>query len=202
MLLAYLLGSVSGSLMLGRLQGIDIREVGSGNAGATNALRARGVPFALGVAIIDVGKGMLAAGWIPQLGWLLQDPLVERIWVITACGMAAVVGHIYPFWHQFRGGKGGATVIGVYAILAPKVLLPAAMVFVISVILTGYVGLSTMLTVISAVIFAVVFYTGNWSIAGFAAAMAMLIVFAHRSNLQRMLGGTENRVERAMIWRK
>lgn len=200
--LAYLLGSLSGSLLLGRLKGTDIREMGSGNAGATNALRTQGVVFALGVAVFDVGKGILAAAWLAHASWLPLDPELERIWVVAACGASAVVGHIYPFWHDFRGGKGAATLIGAYCIVAPKLLLPALVVFVTSVVLSGYVGLSTILTVIAAVFLSLVLYADVSTPFWFATAMAVLVVVAHRANVQRMIAGNENRLERAMIWRK
>ncbi len=200
--LAYLLGSFSGSLLLGRLKGTDIRELGSGNAGATNALRTQGVMFALGVAIIDVGKGILAAAWLPHAAWLPIDPSLERIWVVAACGSAAVVGHIFPFWHDFRGGKGAATLIGAYCIVAPKLIVPALLVFLVSVTLTGYVGLSTIITVIAAVGFSMILYAGVSTPFWFALTMAILVVVAHRANIQRMIAGNENRLERAMVWRR
>ena len=113
-LIAYLLGSLLGAMLIGALRGVDIRETGSGNAGGTNALRTQGFWFAVGVALIDVGKGALAVAWLP--GWqpmgLPADPLVDRGWLAVACGAAAVAGHIWPLWHEFRGGKGGATLLG------------------------------------------------------------------------------------------
>lgn len=202
MFIAYLLGSVSGSLLLGRFIGADIRTMGSGNAGATNALRTQGLGFAVGVALIDVSKGVLAAAWVSNWSWLPQDPSLERVYVMAACGAAAVVGHVYPFWHDFRGGKGAATLIGTYCIIAPKLLAPALAVFVLSVVLTGYVGFSTILTVIAALGFSFLFYAGHHTVAWFAFAMAVLVVFAHRANVQRMLAGNENRLERAMVFKK
>ena len=110
-LAAYLLGSINGSLLLGRLRGIDIRTQGSGNAGGTNALRTQGKVFALGVVLIDIGKAYVAAGWLPQ--WLPDFGGVSGSrWLDMACAFAAIVGHVYPVFHGFRGGKGGATVLG------------------------------------------------------------------------------------------
>ncbi|MEO0998981.1 MAG: glycerol-3-phosphate acyltransferase, partial [Pseudomonadota bacterium] len=101
-LLAYLAGSVSGSLVMGRLHGgVDIRTAGSGNAGGTNALRTQGAKFALGVIAIDIGKGALAGSIIANA--FGADPLAA-----LACVAAAVIGHVYPVWHGFRGGKGAA----------------------------------------------------------------------------------------------
>src|SRR5215469_14918095 len=107
-LLGYLLGSVVGSLVVGRLRGgVDIRTLGSGNAGGTNALRTQGKTFAAWVLLIDIGKGWLAAGLIARM--LLPGVTMAaeevRIWLPVACGVAAIVGHIYPAWHGFRGGK-------------------------------------------------------------------------------------------------
>ncbi len=202
MFLAYLLGSISGSLMLGRLKGTDIRDQGSGNAGATNALRTQGLLFAIGVALIDVGKGMLATGWIPHLEWIGGEKVVDLQWLMAGCGMAAVIGHIYPFWHQFRGGKGAATLIGAYCMLAPKLIIPALLVFFVSVVSSGFVGLSTMLAVIACALLCLMFYSANEVLVLFSVVMAVVIIFAHRANIRRMINGTENRMQRVMIWRK
>ena len=106
-LLAYLLGAVLGSLVMGRFRGVDIRRQGSGNAGGTNALRSQGWQFALGVVVIDVGKALLAVGLLPglDLPWVGIDPTLDREWLVVACAAAAVVGHVYPVWYEFRGCK-------------------------------------------------------------------------------------------------
>src|SRR6186997_1282538 len=111
-LLAYLLGSVVGSLVVGRLRGgIDIRKMGSGNAGSTNALRTQGLAFGIWVIVIDVVKGVLAAAWIPRLAipGVTAAAAAQAGWLPAACGFAAIVGHVFPVWHGFRGGKGVAT---------------------------------------------------------------------------------------------
>lgn len=106
LLAAYLLGSASGSLLLGRARGVDIRTQGSGNAGGTNAFRTQGWRFALGVVAFDVGKGALAASFGYLLpGGMPTTPLAQAL----ACGLAAAIGHVWPVWHGFRGGKGAAT---------------------------------------------------------------------------------------------
>src|SRR5690606_15794244 len=113
--LAYLLGSVLGSLVVGYLKGgVDIRKVGSGNAGGTNALRTQGKWFALWVMVIDVGKGILAAAVLPglELPGVGVDPDVSRDLVLYAVALGAIVGHVFPVWFDFRGGKGGATAAG------------------------------------------------------------------------------------------
>ena len=111
-LAAYLLGSVSGSLVMGAFRHVDIRDSGSGNAGGTNAFRTQGLRFALGVVVIDIGKGALAAGLLPWLGEVLAGPGTQPEQTALACGFMAVVGHCYPVWHGFRGGKGAATAVG------------------------------------------------------------------------------------------
>ena len=149
LLAAYLLGSVSGSLLLGKLRHVDIRTMGSGNAGGTNALRTQGAWFALGVVVVDVGKGALAAGWVP--GWAIPgvtDTLSREV-TMLACGFAAVLGHCYPVFHGFRGGKGAATAIGTLAVVQPWLIAFMLATWLVVVVLTGYVGLSTMLAAVA-----------------------------------------------------
>ena len=110
-LISYLIGSLMGSMIVGRLRGgVDIRELGSGNAGGTNALRTQGFGFALGVILIDIGKGVIGAGLVPglELPFIAVDPEISRTWLTVSCAGAAVVGHVWPIFHGFRGGKGAA----------------------------------------------------------------------------------------------
>ena len=196
LLCAYLLGSVSGSLLLGRLRGVDIRRHGSGNAGGTNALRTLGWRFALGVVAIDLGKGALAA-WLA----LRFAPLGQAL-DVTAHGYAAaacaVVGHVWPLWHGFRGGKGAATAVGGLLMLWPwsiGVLLPVWMLVLVA---TGYVGLSTVLAALALPLLA-------WGTDAeparlwFSMFAALFIAFTHRANLQRLRHGTELRFDRARL---
>src|ERR1700692_1480475 len=113
-LIAYFLGTLLGSLVLGRLRGVDIRNMGSGNAGATNALRTQGKVFGASVLILAIGKGVAAVLWAPalKLAGVGQDPDLPRQWLALACGLAVILGHVYPVWFGFRGGKGVATVVG------------------------------------------------------------------------------------------
>ena len=125
--LAYLVGAVLGSLVVGFLWGgVDIRKQGSGNAGGTNALRTQGKVFALWVMVIDVGKGILAAALIPPLdiAGVGIDAPVDRSLVLYSVAFAAIVGHVFPVWFGFRGGKGGATAAGLICYLAPAAALP------------------------------------------------------------------------------
>ena len=189
--LSYLLGSASGSLLLGRLRGVDIRTLGSGNAGGTNAFRTQGLKFALGVAAIDVGKGALAA--YLALAMLPADPDAALLAVF-----AAVFGHIWPVFHGFRGGKGAATLVGGLLLVWPQALLVVLGVWLLCLLFTGYVGLSTVLASTSLLASAWFFEAsaGQWL---FAAASALLLTFSHRSNLLRLRQGTESRFEKARI---
>lgn len=202
-LLAYLLGALLGSLVLGRVKGVDIRSLGSGNAGATNAARTQGKVFGLLVLIIDMGKGLLAVGWLPQadLPGVGLDPDLARGWLTLAVAAAVIVGHVYPVWFGFRGGKGAATVVGVIAALSPPLLLPMLASWLVVVMLTGYVGLATMLAGAALVIAVVALDAGNLPLQGFCVLLAGFIVFTHRSNIARMRAGTENRVKRLWLFR-
>jgi glycerol-3-phosphate acyltransferase PlsY len=202
-LLAYLLGSVLGSLWLGRLRGVDIRTQGSGNAGGTNALRTQGWAFALGVVVVDVGKALLAVGWLPgvSLPGIGLDPGVDRDWLAVACAAAVVLGHVYPVWSEFRGGKGAATLLGAIAVLAPQALLPILLLWLATVMLTGYVGLGTMLGTATLPVYFAWSAPGRTPLLAFGLAMAAFIVFTHRSNLQRMRAGNENRARRLWLLR-
>jgi acyl phosphate:glycerol-3-phosphate acyltransferase len=203
-LLAYLLGSVLGSLVVGRLRGgVDIRTQGSGNAGGTNALRTQGVAFALWVMLIDVGKGVLAAGAMPRLPMdFLGADRIGFGWTAAACGALAVVGHVYPVFFGFRGGKGVATFLGVLAALAPLALVPGLVVWVLCLTFTGYVGLSTVLAGFTVAGYAVLFTGLRSPLFAFALVMALFILYTHRSNIQRLRTGTENQFKRAMLLRR
>ncbi|MGA9575158.1 MAG: glycerol-3-phosphate 1-O-acyltransferase PlsY [Lysobacterales bacterium] len=196
--LAYLLGSVSGSLFLGRLKKVDIRSQGSGNAGGTNAFRTQGLVFALGVVVIDIGKGFIAARWIPAIGFGASASSVNPDLLAMACGFAAVLGHCFPLWHGFRGGKGAATAVGAIIVIQPWLLLPLAMTWVITLIMTGYVGLSTVLAGFSLI-------PSSWAMNDntlmlFSTVLAFFLLFTHRANMRKLRNGTEYRFERIHIF--
>ena len=194
---SYLLGSVLGSLVVGRLRGgVDIRKLGSGNAGGTNALRTQGKIFALWVMLIDVGKGVLPVVIFPTLAipGVGIDPLLSREVIAYAVGFAAILGHVYPLWYDFKGGKGGATAAGVLCVVAPSLALPIILFWIGVIVLTGYVGLATMGAAAGAA--AYIGLTGlpqSYRLFVLAALIAALIVFTHRANIARMLQGTEDR---------
>jgi glycerol-3-phosphate acyltransferase PlsY len=202
-LLAYLLGAVLGSLVMGRLRGVDIREQGSGNAGGTNALRTQGWKFALGVVVIDVGKALVAVGLLPGLALPLVgiDPAVDREWLAAACATAVVIGHVYPVWYEFRGGKGAATLIGAVAVLAPAALVPVIVVWLACVTLTGFVGLGTMLGTATLPVYFSLSEPHSSALVVFGIVMALFVAFTHRANIQRMRAGNENRARRLWLLR-
>jgi glycerol-3-phosphate acyltransferase PlsY len=191
---AYLLGSISGSLLLGRLRGVDIRTQGSGNAGGTNALRTQGWRFALGVVLIDVGKGALAA-WLASRAGFAPGPMA------FAAILAAMAGHIWPVFHGFRGGKGAATLVGGLAVAWPLALVPVLATWVVCLVLTGYVGLSTVLAALALAGFAAMPPVESARLA-FAIVVAVLIAYTHRDNLRRLRAGTESRFERARLFHR
>lgn len=204
MLLSYLVGSIMGSLVIGRLRGVDIRDLGSGNPGSTNALRTQGKLFALWVLLIDIGKGWLATGWLAgtQLPRVPGTDSEWRPWLAVACGLAVLLGHLYPVWFGFRGGKGVATLFGAVLGLDPWLLVPMLLAWLASVTLTGFVGLASM---ISAAALAVALLAGRpeprLPLRTFGILAALLILYTHRSNVARMLAGTEPRARRLWLLR-
>jgi glycerol-3-phosphate acyltransferase PlsY len=195
-LIAYLLGSLMGALLIGAARGVDIREAGSGNAGGTNALRTQGFWFAAAVVVIDIGKGVVAAGWLPEFSipGIARDASIDRDWLAVSCAAAVVAGHVWPLYHEFRGGKGGATLIGTLLVLAPAVVPVAMAGWFLIVLLTGLVGLATMIA--AATVPLALWFFGQQSppLYAFAVAMAAFIVWAHRSNIGRMNSGNEPRM--------
>ncbi len=200
---SYLLGSVLGSLLIARMTGRgDIRSVGSGNPGSTNALRTQGKLFALGVLVIDLGKGWLATRIVPGL-WLPLRPPPSAIhnWLPAACGAAVMLGHIYPLWYGFRGGKAVATFVGAVLGLMPRLVIPVLLTWIGVVLLTGFVGLASMCAAAALPIciawMGLAWYRPFLAFGVFAAA---LIVFTHRANIARMYAGREPRARRLWLF--
>jgi glycerol-3-phosphate acyltransferase PlsY len=199
-LASYLLGSVSGSLLIGRLRGVDIRRAGSGNAGGTNAFRTQGLRFALGVVAIDVGKGAAAAWLGLHLGAAAQAPFGSPDAQGALCGLAAVIGHCWPLFFGFRGGKGAATVVGALLVLAPVYVMPMIGIWALVLIATGYVGLATMIAAFAFATLAVMLSSAPLSaLTLFAIAIALLITFTHRGNIARLARGEEYRFDKARL---
>ena len=201
--LSYLLGSLVGSLLIARLTGgADIRTMGSGNAGATNALRTLGRKVALVVLIIDLAKGWIATGWLAFLnlpGLAAAD--AWREWSIPVCGLAVLSGHVYPVFFGFRGGKGVATLVGAVLGISPWLLIPMILTWLVAVILFGFVSLGSMLAAIAV---AIAIGTSRLSphvpLTTFGILSVLLIVFTHRANLKRLREGTESRARRLWLF--
>lgn len=191
LLCCYLLGSVSGSLWLGRLRGVDIRTQGSGNAGGTNAFRTQGLWFALGTVLIDIGKGAAAVALVQAMG--------GGTGVAMAALLLAVLGHVWPIFHAFRGGKGAATLVGGLLILWPVALLPLLGTWLLVLVLSGYVGLATVLAGVALPLWSLWSDRGLLWL-GFSLIVAALLAYTHRSNLQRLRAGTESRFERVRVF--
>ena len=203
-LICYLLGSIVGSLLIGRLRGgVDIRTLGSGNAGGTNALRTQGKSFALWVLVIDIGKGWLATRVVASMavpGFAPAAPDLA-VWVPAACAIAAILGHVYPIWYGFRGGKGVATLVGVVLGLDAWLLVPMLLTWFAAVIVFGFVGLASMLAAGSLAIYVpAAGIEPGLQLTTFAVIVTATIVFTHRSNIARMRAHTEPRARRLWLF--
>ena len=183
---AYLIGSIPFALLLARKWGkTDLRQVGSGNLGAANVLRASGVRVGVVVAVLDIAKGAASVALAMRV---TAGPVAP-----AAAAFAAVVGHIYPVWLKFRGGKGVATACGVFSVLTPLAVPPSLAVFLVTVWLTKYISLGSILATIA--LPSIAYATGAPVAALIAAwAAAALIIFRHRSNVMRIIGGKERRI--------
>ncbi len=184
---AYLLGSMSFAVLLVRLStGKDIRTEGSGNAGATNVLRAHGKRLALAVAALDIAKGALAV-WLVRL--VTADPRYA-----AAAAFAAILGHVFPLYYGFRGGKGVATAVGAFLVLAPWPTLVCIGVFVLIVATTRYVSLGSIVAMVLLPPIAGLVFHAPRPVVVAAAATAVLIVLKHRDNLKRLVSGEERKL--------
>jgi len=203
-LLAYLLGSVVGSLVVGRLRGgVDIRKLGSGNAGSTNALRTQGLSFGVWVIVIDVIKGWIAAAMGPRIPipGFLPPAGEEAAWLAAACAFAAVVGHVFPVWHGFRGGKGVATLLGAYAGLQAFLLVPLLASWLAVIMVSGFVGLSSITASLAIPVYLLMRDGARVTpLLAFSLACAALVIYTHRGNVRRMRAGTEPRARRLWLF--
>ncbi len=202
--LAYLLGSLVGSLILGRFSGVDIRTQGSGNAGATNALRTQGKAMGLTVLVIDLAKGWVATAWLARAALPLVPAAAAeyRDWLVPACGIAVMIGHINPLWYGFRGGKGVATLVGVVLGVGGALLLAFLLTFLVAVMIFGWVSLGSILGAAAvAVAIACGGYAPRVPLLTFAVLATLLIVYTHRGNLGRIRAGTESRARKLWLFR-
>lgn len=201
--LSYLLGSIVGSLAVARLTGgVDIRTLGSGNAGATNALRTQGRKVALAVLVIDLAKGWIAtamvATWAMPVGITAASAALAA-WSAPVCGLAVMLGHVYPLWYGFRGGKGVATLLGAVLGIKAWLLLPMILTWLAAVIAFGYVGLASILGAVALAVALALTRSGT-PLLVFGILSALLILYTHRSNLARMRAGTESRARRLWLF--
>lgn len=202
-LLAYLLGSIVGSLLIGKLRGVDIRTMGSGNAGATNMLRTQGKSAALAVFLIDLGKGWVATAVLAPLaipGVPPAEPAMRAL-LAPACGLAVIVGHVYPLWYGFRGGKGVATFLGAVLGIDAGLVLVMVLTWLAVVIVFGFVGLASMAGAGAVGAAIAAHHSGaRPGLLAFGILAALLIVYTHRANIARMLAGTESRARRLWLF--
>lgn len=195
-LLAYLTGAIPTSVWVGKIFfNIDIREHGSGNAGATNMMRVLGVKTGLPVLLFDIFKGWLAVKYASLLK-VYPEGISELMLLSIGLGVIAVIGHIYPVYAGFRGGKGVASIFGVLLALNLLATLCAAGVFFLSLFITRYVSVSSMLAGISFPIWIVfIFSTDFLSLKIFSVLVALLLIITHKSNIKRLIKGEENRAD-------
>ena len=192
-LASYVIGSISGSLFLGKLWNIDIRNFGSKSAGGTNALRTVGFIFALLTFLIDLSKGLIPTYLI---GYYSDYNEIEMM----VGGFAAIIGHVYPIFHGFNGGKGAATLLGTLIILNPLSLAYILPTWIVVLVLSGFVGLSTVLAALALLIYSVTKLNINFQI--FSFLVFLFILFTHRENIRRMIQKSENRFTKIMIFKR
>ena len=192
-ILSYLIGSISTSTIICRIKNVDIKKIGSGNAGATNTVRALGKKYGMIVLLLDILKGALPV----MIATYLSPNLLT---LPICCAFAVVTGHVFPIYFAFKGGKGAGTLIGIISVLFPSSIIYALLSWIITLVFTGYVGLGTMIASIVLVISA---YYLNTSIIYFyfSVLMSLFIIFTHRSNIKRMIQGKENRFKRIMLFK-
>lgn len=183
--LGYLAGSVPFAFLLARRRGVDLRRVGSGNIGAANVLRTSGVAHALAAVGLDAAKGAAAV--------IVAERLTGGPATPVAAGLASVIGHIYPVWLGFRGGKGVATAAGVFAVLTPGAAALAGVVFVLAIWTTRYVSVGSIAAVVTLAVAAAA-SDGPGAMSVGAVIAALIIVHRHRTNLGRLVAGTERRI--------
>jgi glycerol-3-phosphate acyltransferase PlsY len=199
--LSYLAGSFPTALIMGYiLKKVDIRTLGSGNMGATNVFRQLGVAAGIVTLLLDMFKGFASAYWISRLG--NGDP----VGLMILAGVSAILGHTFTVFGGFRGGKGVATATGMVLAIAPIIVLICALVFILTILLTGYVSVASMLAVgLFGLIHIMLYFLGyeisRWLLI-FSIIIPFFIVWTHRSNIKNLKRGEEGRFENLMIFRR
>jgi glycerol-3-phosphate acyltransferase PlsY len=193
--IAYLIGSIPTAVWVSRIFfEIDIREYGSGNAGATNTFRVLGPRWGTFVMIIDVLKGLAATSLYILLPYYMHDEW-DRTNFMVGLGLAAVLGHIFPVWADFRGGKGVATLFGMVLAIQPVVAVCCVGVFLLVLYLTRFISLSSILASIAFAVFILVIFNEREPLyRAFAIAVALLVVLTHQKNISRLLRGSESKI--------
>jgi glycerol-3-phosphate acyltransferase PlsY len=194
--LAYLLGSIPFGLILVRIvKGEDVRRIGSGNIGATNAARAGGTKLGVATLILDALKGYLAVALAFAIS--SRNPEIDPRLAAALAALCAILGHVFPAWLRFRGGKGVATGVGAFIALAPRAVLVVLAIFLIIVAIFRYVSLGSIVASAIFPVLAFILYRGQSSAADFAVMLAasLLIIVKHKANIHRLLNGTENRLQ-------
>ena len=185
MIVAYILGSIPNALWIGKVfKGIDVREHGSKNTGATNAARVLGAKLGILTLILDISKGAIPT--------LIATMLLDSSISVILVGICAILGHSFSIFMKFKGGKAVATTVGVFIVLVPGAILLAAVIFFLVFGITRYVSLSSMIGAISLPIWIILFYK-NIPLTIFGIIIAILIIVRHKSNIQRLLNGTESK---------
>jgi acyl phosphate:glycerol-3-phosphate acyltransferase len=191
---AYLLGSIPFGFLAAKAKGIDIRSAGSGNIGATNALRVLGKPAGVFVLLMDALKGFGAVWLCGEIlaSQHIADPTIQTARIIA--GIGAVLGHNYTCWLKFKGGKGIATTAGVYLALAPWAVLVGLLVFLLAVVITRYVSVGSIAAAIALPVTIWVMSPNNLLLGIVSTLLGALAIYKHKGNIQRLLAGTENRL--------
>ena len=199
---AYLLGSIPFGYLLVRIfRGEDIRQTGSGNIGATNVARSGAKGLGIATLVLDALKGALAV-WLATLiaeskynlcGDFIQHPCAPALRLMAVAALCAVLGHVFPVWLRFKGGKGVATALGVFCVLFPKAILVALAIFIVVVAVTRYVSLGSILGAIAFPVAAYFIQNADWLSLVLASGVSLIIILKHHQNIRRLLSGTENR---------
>ena len=201
-LISYLLGSIPfGYLLVRVFRGKDIRQTGSGNIGATNVARSGAKGLGIATLVLDALKGALAVGLAALIaeskynlcGDFVQHPCAPASRLMSLAALCAVLGHVFPIWLHFKGGKGVATALGVFCVLFPKAILVALAIFILVVAITRYVSLGSILGAIAFPVAAYFMQAPDWISLLLASSVSLIIILKHHQNIRRLLAGSENR---------
>jgi acyl phosphate:glycerol-3-phosphate acyltransferase len=193
--LAYLIGSIPTALLISKhFFNIDIRDYGSGNSGATNTFRVLGKKWGTIVMIVDILKGVIATSLYLLMPHYSTNEL-HRTNFMIGLGLASVLGHVFPIWANFKGGKGVATLFGMALAIQPIVALLCILVFLLVLFLTRFVSLSSILAGVAFMVFILFIYNAQEPLyRGFAIIVALMVILTHQKNISRILNGTESKV--------